>query len=184
MEIRVAASIGYGPTENTTFTTTHTLWAGDAIDGPLPIGRPITGTRVYVLDREHRLVPPGRIGELYAAGAGLATGYLGDELETRRRFGRFSPDVRERLYRTGDLVRLGPDGNLLFLGRVDKQIKLNGHRIEPEEISGWLARHPSVRDAVVVVDTAPGRGIQLGLGVPTRRSGSSGRPGRRSPPGR
>ncbi|MFE1931539.1 AMP-binding protein [Streptomyces sp. NPDC059474] len=173
MKIRVAAGIGYGPTENTTFTTTHTLWAGDAIDGPLPIGRPITGTRVYVLDREHRLVPPVRIGELYAAGAGLATGYLGDELETRRRFGRFSPDVRERLYRTGDLVRLDPDGNLLFLGRVDKQIKLNGHRIEPELGAGEDPRLPG-RDRRGrarprgAARRHPGRGGRAGFG-PCRR---------------
>jgi non-ribosomal peptide synthetase component F len=152
---------GYGPTENTTFTTTHTVRASAEIDGPLPIGRPIAGTRVYILDRNARLVPPGAVGELYAAGLGVANGYLGDEAETRSRFGHFSPDVDERLYRTGDLVRLDPYGRVLFLGRVDKQIKLDGHRIETEEISATLARHPHVRDAVIVIARRENRGSQL-----------------------
>lgn len=152
---------GYGPTENTTFTATHTVRESAEIDGPLPIGRPIAGTRVFVLDRNARLIPPGAVGELYAAGSGLADGYLDDEPETRSRFGHFSPDVDERLYRTGDLVRLDPYGNLVFLGRVDKQIKLNGHRIETEEISATLARHPGVRDAVIVVARQSNRDTQL-----------------------
>ena len=152
---------GYGPTENTTFTTTHTVGAGAEITGPLPIGRPIAGTRVFVLDRNARLVPPGAVGQLYAAGAGLADGYLGDEAETNSRFGHFSPDTGERLYRTGDLVRLDPNGDLVFLGRADKQVKIDGHRIEPEEISSLLARHAGVRDAVVVVARKPDRSPQL-----------------------
>jgi amino acid adenylation domain-containing protein len=152
---------GYGPTENTTFTTTHTVRDSAEIDGPLPIGRPIAGTRAFVLDRNARLVPPGAVGELYAAGMGVADGYLDDEAETRSRFGHFSPDVDERLYRTGDLVRLDPHGRLLFLGRVDKQLKLDGHRIEPEEISATLARHPAVRDAVIIVAQRENRGSQL-----------------------
>lgn len=152
---------GYGPTENTTFTTTHTVRDSTEIDGPLPIGRPIAGTRVFVLDRNARLVPPGAVGELYAAGLGVADGYLDDEAETRSRFGYFSPDVDERLYRTGDLVRLDPQGRLLFFGRVDKQIKLDGHRIETEEISATLARHPDVRDAVIIVAQRENRGSQL-----------------------
>jgi amino acid adenylation domain-containing protein len=152
---------GYGPTENTTFTTTHTVRDSAEIDGPLPIGRPIAGTRVFVLDQNARLVPPGAVGELYAAGLGVADGYLDDEAETSGRFGYFSPDVDERLYRTGDLVRLDPHGRLLFLGRVDKQIKLDGHRIETEEISAALARHPAVHDAMVIVTRREDRGSQL-----------------------
>lgn len=152
---------GYGPTENTTFTTTHTVRSSAEVDGPLPIGRPIAGTRVFVLDRNARLVPPGAVGELYAAGVGLANGYLGDEHETTRRFEHFSPDVNERLYRTGDLVRLDPHGRLLFLGRADDQIKLDGHRIETGEISAALARHPDVRDAVIVVAKRESKSVQL-----------------------
>ncbi|HET6287361.1 MAG TPA: AMP-binding protein, partial [Amycolatopsis sp.] len=131
------------------------------IDGPLPIGRPIAGTKVFVLDRNARLVPPGGVGELYAAGAGLADGYLGDEIETAQRFGHFSPDVAERLYRTGDLVRLDPNGAVLFLGRADKQLKLDGHRIETEEIGAVLAGHPDLRDAVIVVSPRAGQSPRL-----------------------
>ncbi|SDN51111.1 amino acid adenylation domain-containing protein [Allokutzneria albata] len=156
---------GYGPTENTTFTTTHTVRDSAEIDGPLPIGRPIAGTRVFVLDHNARLLPPGAIGELYAAGSGLADGYLDDETETKSRFGHFSPDVGERLYRTGDLVRLDPHGDVIFLGRVDRQVKLDGHRIETEEISTALARHPDVRDAVIVVARQADRSAQLVAGV-------------------
>jgi amino acid adenylation domain-containing protein len=159
---------GYGPTENTTFTATYTVRDSAEIDGPLPIGRPVAGTRAHVLDRNARLVPPGAVGELYAAGLGVADGYLGDEAETRSRFGYFSPDVDERLYRTGDLVRLDPHGRLLFLGRVDKQVKLDGHRIETEEISAALARHPDVRDAVIVVARPANRGLQLVAAVAVR----------------
>ena len=158
---------GYGPTENTTFTTTHTVGDSAEVDGPLPIGRPIAGTRVYVLDRNARPVAPGAVGELYAAGLGLADGYLDDECETGRRFGLFSPAVHERLYRTGDLVRLDRHGRLLFLGRVDDQIKLDGHRIETGEISAALARHPDVRDAVIVVAKRAGRSAQLVAAIAT-----------------
>ncbi|WP_225732268.1 MULTISPECIES: amino acid adenylation domain-containing protein [unclassified Nocardia] len=156
---------GYGPTENTTFTTTYTVRDSAEIDGPLPIGKPIAGTKVFVLDRDARLLPPGAVGELYAAGTGLADGYLDDEIETNKRFGHFSPDIDERLYRTGDLVRLDPNGNLVFLGRADKQIKLDGHRIETEEIGSILARHPGIRDAVIVVARQPDRSPQLIAGV-------------------
>jgi amino acid adenylation domain-containing protein len=159
---------GYGPTENTTFTTTHTVRDSAEIAGPLPIGRPIAGTRVFVLDRHARLVPPGAVGELYAAGLGVAGGYLGDEAATSSRFGHFSPDVDERLYRTGDLVRLDPEGRLLFLGRADKQVKLDGHRIETEEISATLARHPGVRDAAVVAARRADGGTRLVAAVVLR----------------
>lgn len=168
---RLTITNGYGPTENTTFTATHTVRDSARIDGPLPIGRPIAGTRVFVLDRDARLVPPGAVGELHAAGSGLADGYLDDEPETGSRFGHFSPDVGERLYRTGDLVRVDPHGNLVFLGRVDKQIKLNGHRIETEEIRAALARHRDVRDAVIVVARQANRDTRLVAAV-TLRTGA------------
>ncbi|WP_416981581.1 AMP-binding protein [Streptomyces sp. T028] len=142
---------GYGPTENTTFTTTHSVSSPDEVDGPLPIGRPVPGTRVYVLDARRRLLPPGAVGELYAAGAGLADGYLGDPDETARSFGEFSPDVPERLYRTGDVVRLDSRGRLCFLGRADDQVKLRGYRVELSAIADALTGHPAVQDAVVLV---------------------------------
>src|SRR5262249_23617212 len=98
-----------------------------------------------------RLLPPGAVGELYAGGEGLAAGYLGDEAETARRFGHFSPDVPERLYRTGDLVRIDTRGRLRFLGRTDDQVKIRGYRVQPSAISAALTAVPGVRDAVVTV---------------------------------
>ncbi|MFJ8913667.1 amino acid adenylation domain-containing protein [Amycolatopsis sp. NPDC102389] len=142
---------GYGPTENTTFTTTYSVTDADEVDGPLPIGTPLPGTRVYVLDARHRLVPPGAVGELYTSGLGLADGYLGDEAETARVFGEFSPDVPERLYRTGDLVRIDTKGRVRYLGRRDDQVKLRGYRVELSAISDALAADPRVQDAVVAV---------------------------------
>jgi acyl-coenzyme A synthetase/AMP-(fatty) acid ligase len=142
---------GYGPTENTTFTATHSVTSPAEVDGPLPIGTPVPGTRVYVLDTRHRVVPPGAVGELYAAGAGLADGYVADDAETARRFGHFSPDVPERLYRTGDLVRIDSRGRLRFLGRRDSQVKLRGYRVELSAINDVLAADERVHDSVVLV---------------------------------
>ncbi len=142
---------GYGPTENTTFTTTYTVTRPEDVDGPLPIGTPVPGTSVYVLDERGRQVPPGAVGELYTGGAGLADGYVADEAETARCFGRFSPDVPERLYRTGDVVRIDTRGRLVFLGRSDDQVKLRGYRIELTAIADALKAQPQVKDAVVVV---------------------------------
>ncbi|NUS62224.1 MAG: amino acid adenylation domain-containing protein [Saccharothrix sp.] len=142
---------GYGPTENTTFTTTYSVSDPEEIDGPLPIGTPLPGTRVYVLDDRGRRVPPGAVGELYAAGEGLAVGYLDDEAETARAFGHFSPEVGERLYRTGVVVRIDTRGRLRFLGRRDDQVKLRGYRVELSAISDALVAHPAVHDAVVAV---------------------------------
>ncbi|MFJ9845217.1 amino acid adenylation domain-containing protein [Kitasatospora sp. NPDC101155] len=158
---------GYGPTENTTFTTTHSVRRPEDVDGPLPIGRPIPGTRVYVLDERGRRVPPGAVGELYAAGEGLADGYVHNEAETDRRFGHFSAEVPERLYRTGDVVRLDTRGRISFLGRSDHQVKIRGYRIELSAISDVLATHPGVQDAVVVVtdDDSAGKRI-VGAVVP------------------
>lgn len=140
---------GYGPTENTTFTTTYSMVSPDEPEGPVPIGTPIAGTRIHVLDSRGRLVPPGAVGELHAAGDGLATGYVGDEAETRRRFGCFSPDVPDRLYRTGDLVRIDGAGRLSFMGRGDDQIKLRGYRIELSAVAAAITRLPGVQDAAV-----------------------------------
>jgi len=142
---------GYGPTENTTFTAVYSVTRPEDVDGPLPIGTPVPGTRVYVLDERGRQVPPGAVGELYAGGAGLADGYVGDEAETARFFGHFSPDVRERLYRTGDLVRIDSHGRLCFLGRADDQVKVRGYRVELSAIAAALTACPGVKDAMVTV---------------------------------
>jgi len=142
---------GYGPTENTTFTTVHPIADAAAAEDPLPIGTPVANTQVYLLDRRHRLVPPGAVGELYTAGDGLATGYLGEEELTARAFGEFSPDVAARLYRTGDMSRLDSRGRIQFLGRWDDQVKIRGFRVELAEVRGLLTSHPAVSAAHVMV---------------------------------
>ncbi|MFD3523451.1 amino acid adenylation domain-containing protein [Streptomyces sp. NPDC058653] len=142
---------GYGPTENTTFTTVHSVRDPADINGPIPIGLPVVGTRVYVLDKRARLLMPGAVGELYCAGEGLATGYFNEKVETDRAFGFFSPDVPERLYRTGDLVRIDGAGKLHFLGREDDQVKIRGFRIEMHAISESLNAQEGVEDSVVTV---------------------------------
>jgi amino acid adenylation domain-containing protein len=143
---------GYGPTENTTFTTVYHLdHADQAAVAALPVGRPIQGTGVLVLDEMGRPVPPGGIGELYTYGEGVATGYIGMPEESARAFGRFARGDARRLYRTGDLVRWDAEGNLRYLGRRDRQVKIRGFRVEPEHVGQVLRGHPAVSDATVLV---------------------------------
>jgi len=160
---------GYGPTENTTFTTAHTVDRSADAEDPLPIGRPVANTQVYVLDQRQRLVPPGAVGELFVAGAGLASGYYREERQTAESFGRLSPDISSRLYRTGDLVRLDSKGRLAFVGRCDDQVKIRGFRVEPAEITSRLMSHPDVADAIVVVIGSASSGKQLLAACVSRR---------------
>ncbi|MCB1057386.1 MAG: non-ribosomal peptide synthetase, partial [Acidobacteria bacterium] len=144
---------GYGPTENTTFTTTHAMDDAAAVGDPVPIGRPISNTRVYVLDARRRPVPVGIAGELYAGGDGLARGYHRRPAATAERFvpdPGLGAEPGARLYKTGDLVRWLPSGVLEFLGRTDQQVKVRGFRIEPGEIEAALLRHPGVAECAVI----------------------------------
>jgi amino acid adenylation domain-containing protein len=137
----------YGPTETTVWSTIERITSAD---GTLSIGRPIANTQLCVLDAHGNLVPPGLVGELCIGGAGVARGYLHREELTRERFVP-SPLVPDgRLYRTGDLGRWLPDGRLECLGRIDHQVKVRGFRIEPGEIEAAIARHPAVREVVVI----------------------------------
>lgn len=152
---------GYGPTENTTFTACHVFDPNqaDGADTPVPLGRPLPGTYVRVVDRDLRARPPGAWGELVTGGLGLARGYLNAARETAARFVP-DPDARgERLYRTGDRVRWRAEGTLEFGGRLDRQIKLRGQRIEPAEIECHLNAHPAVQRAVVDVHGADGAAV-------------------------
>ncbi len=152
----------YGPAENSVVTT----YADVPADDPNPsIGRPIEGVRVYLLDRWQNLMPTGSVGELVAAGPGLARGYLGDPAQTAE---RFRPDPfaaslggipGSRMYRTGDLARFRrePPHEIDFLGRIDHQVKIRGQRIEVGEIETALVAIPGVREAVVLIhELTPG----------------------------
>ncbi|MGW8554327.1 amino acid adenylation domain-containing protein [Streptomyces tubercidicus] len=139
---------GYGPTEATTFTTTHRVTDADC-DGRLPIGRPVAGAAVHLLDDAGRPVPDGAQGELWIGGSRLAQGYTGQPELTAERF--VDHPGLGRLYRTGDLVSRRPDGLLDFHGRTDDQVKVRGFRIEPAEIEHALRERPEVADAAVAV---------------------------------
>jgi amino acid adenylation domain-containing protein len=143
----------YGPTESTLFATYDSIGTVSAPHGRLPIGCPIGNTTAYVVDERGNLTPPGMPGELLLGGAGLARGYLGQPALTAKRFmpDRFSGSPGARLFRTGDLVRRLPDGRIEFLGRIDQQVKIRGHRIETGEVAAALRTVPQVTDAVVVV---------------------------------
>ncbi|WNG46585.1 amino acid adenylation domain-containing protein [Archangium minus] len=159
----------YGPTENTTNTTWYEVNEVPEGATSVPIGRPVSNTEVYVLDERMQLVPVGLTGELYVGGDGLALGYLNRPELTAEKFVAhpFSTEPAARLYRTGDLVKYLPDGNLEFLGRRDTQVKVRGFRIELGEIEVALAKHPSVREAVVAVrDDGPSGGWLVAYVVP------------------
>ena len=148
----------YGPTETVVGCCVYRVPREQPISGPIPIGRPIANTRLYVANRNLEPVPVGVPGELYIGGAGVARGYLNRPGLTAERFipDPFGTEPGGRLYRTGDLARWRPDGNLEYLGRVDRQVKVRGYRIEPAEIEEALARHPAVREtAVVAREDAP-----------------------------
>ncbi|HXC25701.1 MAG TPA: amino acid adenylation domain-containing protein [Gemmatimonadaceae bacterium] len=158
----------YGPTETTIWSTVRHV--GPTRD-PVPIGRPIANTTIYILDRRQTPVPINVPGELYIGGDGLARGYHQRPELTAERFVHdpFSP-TSGRLYRTGDLARYRADGSIEYLGRLDHQVKLRGFRIELGEIESVLATHPRIEQAVVMAyEATPGdqRLVAYLIGSPT-----------------
>ncbi len=143
----------YGPTETVVGCSVFEVPRGTSITGPVPIGRPIANTQLYVLDGHMNPVPIGVSGELYIGGDGVARGYLNRPELTAERFivDPFRSEAGARLYKTGDLARYLPDGNIEYLGRLDDQVKIRGFRIELGEIEAVLGQQPTVRDAVVMV---------------------------------
>ncbi|UBU14927.1 non-ribosomal peptide synthetase [Nonomuraea gerenzanensis] len=144
----------YGPTETTLCATWKPIEPGEEVGRELPIGRPMTNRRIYILDAFLRPVAPGVAGELYIAGTGLARGYLGGPGLTAERFvavpASVDPSPGERMYRTGDLARWNRDGEVVFLGRTDDQVKIRGYRVELGEVEAVLAAQRGVVEAVVV----------------------------------
>ncbi|MBD0420461.1 amino acid adenylation domain-containing protein [Streptomyces sp. TRM S81-3] len=152
---------GYGPVESCVFATTHRVTAADCArpDG-VPVGVPVPGTTVHILDGD-RPAAPGEPGEICLAGDGLALGYLDDAEATAASFTTHLLDGTPlRLYRTGDLGVMDTDGTLHFRGRTDRQVKIAGHRVEPDEIETVARRVPGVRDAAVVPVPAPAGGYE------------------------
>ncbi|MBS0350471.1 MAG: amino acid adenylation domain-containing protein [Proteobacteria bacterium] len=143
---------GYGPTENSVFTTAYLIPPNFDSRSPIPIGRPIANTTIYVLDEQCRMVAIGEHGELYTGGDGLARGYLNRPELNRERFIRnpFSTNPENRLYRTGDIVYWRSDGNLEYVGRSDSQVKIRGFRIELGAVENVLLNDPAIAQAVVL----------------------------------
>ncbi len=139
----------YGPTETTVWSSIYQVQIGD---GPIPVGHPIGNTQVYVLDPDMQPVPVGVVGELFIGGDGVARGYRNRAVLTAEKFvdDPFKADKKARLYKTGDLARQRADGSLMFLGRIDQQVKVRGFRIELGEIEAALIKHPALQDTVVV----------------------------------
>ena len=163
---------GYGPTENTTFTTAHVATGEPTAGTPVPIGPPIANTRVFVLDDALRPVPVGETGELYIAGDGLGRGYLNRAGVTAERFVANPWEDGGRMFRTGDQVRWTAEGMLDFAGRADDQIKVRGFRVELGEIREALTEHPDVANAAVAFRrAAAGGGRLVGYVVPRPGAG-------------
>ncbi|HUP19708.1 MAG TPA: amino acid adenylation domain-containing protein, partial [Gemmatimonadota bacterium] len=141
----------YGPTECTTFATWQRVTEVPEPAVTVPIGRPIANTTAWILDPQDNPVPPGVAGELVLGGDGLARGYHRRPDLTRERFVASPFRPGERIYRTGDSARWDDDGAIVFIGRMDRQVKLRGFRIEPGEVESVLGRHPAVRQCVVAV---------------------------------
>nr|WP_256672636.1 non-ribosomal peptide synthetase [Pseudomonas sp. C1C7] len=141
----------YGPTEATVWAAVHRCLSDDV--DPVPIGRPISNTRIYLLDMHGEPVPLGAVGEIYIGGMSVARGYLNLAKLTDERFllDPYAGKPDARMYKTGDLARYLPNGNLVFLGRNDDQVKIRGLRIEPGEIAARLTEHPCIHEAVVEV---------------------------------
>ncbi|MBB5872723.1 amino acid adenylation domain-containing protein [Allocatelliglobosispora scoriae] len=159
---------GYSPVECMIFTVYHPVTKDDCAGRSIPVGGPLHGKQVYVLDEHLDVVPIGIVGELYMAGVGLANGYLGQSGLTSSRFvANPFGETSDRMYRTGDLVKWRPDGVLEFCGRVDDQVKIRGFRVEPGEVETVIGRHETVGQvAVIVREDRPGDKRLVGYLVP------------------
>jgi amino acid adenylation domain-containing protein len=147
---------GYGPTENTTFSTTFLI--EKEYKENIPIGKPIANSTAYIVNKNHRLQPIGIVGELYVGGDGVSRGYLNNPELTAEKFMKnpFTITTND-LYNTGDLAKWLPDGNIRFMGRIDHQVKIRGFRIELGEIETHLLSHDRIKEAVVLPEENEGK---------------------------
>ncbi|WP_428910883.1 amino acid adenylation domain-containing protein [Niallia sp. Krafla_26] len=161
----------YGPSECTVDTTVYQINRNSPlIHDSVPIGMPLPNTKVYVLDPDGHPLPPNIIGELYIGGPGVGLGYINNRRETSKHFKKSFLVDGSILYKSGDLVKSLDDGNLLFIGRSDNQIKLNGYRIELGEVTNRILKHPTVQDAVVQVKkNAAGNDILCAYVIPNKK---------------
>jgi amino acid adenylation domain-containing protein len=153
----------YGPTECTVVATSGSVQPSEKVNDAPSIGRPIDNVHVHIVDDQLQLVPAGTSGEILIGGAGVARGYVNAPELTAETFlpDRFSDTPGARLYKTGDLGRYLPDGQIAFLGRIDEQIKVMGHRIEPREITALLNHYRGIRDSFVTAYTDQGGNKRL-----------------------
>lgn len=166
---------GYGPTENTTFSCVYSIGSLSKDAQSVPIGKPVSNSRAYILDTWLTPVPAGVPGELYVGGDGLALGYIHDDERTRRMFvpDPFHPEGAGRMYRTGDRAKWLPDGTIEYLGRLDNQVKIRGFRVETGEVEAALMLHPAVKECVVVPHLADNGMKQLAAYLVTNDSGQT-----------
>jgi len=166
---------GYGPTENTAFSTYHFI--GDADSDCVPIGRPLTNSTAYIFNSDGQLLPPGVNGELVVGGPGVARGYLNQPELTAAKFIRdpFSSEQGACLYRTGDLARWREDGLIDFLGRMDNQVKIRGFRVELGEIENAVLAHDNVKQALVLIRKQDSREQLIAYIVPKSTNANDGK---------
>lgn len=160
----------YGPTECTVVATSSVVVPG-SLETP-PIGRPITGTSIYVLDENREKVPDGNVGEIYIGGSGVGRGYRALPDLTAKSFltDPFAPSAAARMYRTGDLGLRQPNGEIEFRGRLDRQTKIRGQRVELDEIANVLARHPRIDYATTIARVSNGENHLTGYVVPKKNN--------------
>jgi len=154
---------GYGPTENTTFSTYHLINDESCYSDTVPIGKPIANSAAYILNDDLQPLPIGCVGKLYVGGDGVSLGYVNDTVLTAQKYipDPFSDVKGSRLYDTGDLVRYASNGEIIFVGRTDDQVKIRGYRIEPKEVESVLMMSSQITDVAVIAKSTARNDMQL-----------------------
>ncbi len=158
----------YGPTEATVWCIAHKIEKTD-LSGPIPIGKPVANSQIYLLDKQLKMVPFGAVGEIYIGGEGLSGKYINSADLTLESYVQnpFSSDIEDKLYKTGDLAKYRLDGAIEFLGRSDEQVKIRGYRIELDEVENSIKENPTINEVVVIVDEQPNSPKRLNAYITT-----------------